>query len=321
MTGVNLAKSVMELEAEAIQSAASRLDGNLVHAVEIILRHRGKVVISGLGKSGLIGQKIAATLCSTGTPTVYMHPAEALHGDLGVYSPGDPTIFLSKSGNTVELVKLVPTLREFQSPIIGILGNTSSSLSKVVDVVLDAAVHREADPCNIAPTSSAIVALAMGDALCCALMKARNFTLDDFAKFHPGGELGRTLLTRVRDVFHGDSCFANVRRESSLKEVVVAMTQCPLGAACVTGNDSVLEGLITDGDLRRALQEHDDIRGLSAEQIMTRSPVSISPDARLQEALLLMEKRASQISVLPVVDQANRCLGLLRIHDIYNPAN
>ncbi|MBA4147195.1 MAG: KpsF/GutQ family sugar-phosphate isomerase [Verrucomicrobia bacterium] len=317
---VSLARSVMEVEAEAIQSAAGRLDGNLIEAVELILAHRGKVIVSGLGKSGLIGQKIAATLCSTGTPAVYMHPAEALHGDLGVYSPGDPTILLSKSGSTVELVRLVPTLRQFQSPIIGILGSTTCALSTAVDVVLDASVHCEADPCNIAPTSSAIVALALGDALCCALMKARNFTLDDFARFHPGGQLGRTLLAKVREVFHGKACVATVRRDSTLKEVVVAMTKFPLGAACVAGAGEVLEGIITDGDLRRALQEHDDIRGLRAEQIMTRNPISISPDARLNEALRLMENRPSQISVLPVVDRENRCLGLLRIHDIYNPA-
>ncbi len=314
------AHDTMKCESEAIQSASTRLDENFLQAVEIILAHSGKVVVSGLGKSGLVAQKIVATFCSTGTPAVYLHPSEALHGDLGVYEAGDPSILISKSGTTAELVRLVPVLREFQSPLIGLLGNPTSKLATQMDAVLDASVSCEADPCNIAPTNSAIVALALGDALCCALMKARDFTLDDFARVHPGGQLGRNLLMKVRDVFHVRQCVACVSSRNTVKEVVLAMTTFPLGAACVIGKNETLEGLITDGDLRRALQAHDDIRALCAGEIMTQKPVFISPDAPLNAALQLMENRPSQISVLPVVDANNHCLGLLRIHDIYGPA-
>lgn len=312
-----LARSTMEAEADAIRVAASRLDGNLARAVEIILSHAGKVIVSGLGKSGLVGQKIVATLCSTGTPAVFLHPTEALHGDLGVYEPADPTILISKSGTNAELIRLVPMLRQFESPLIGLFGNTNCPLAGQMDALLDASVGCEADPCNIAPTNSAVVAMALGDALASALMRAKNFTVDDFAKFHAGGQLGRNLLLHVEDVFHAREAVACVNGADSAKTVVVAMSQYPLGAACVVARDGQLDGIITDGDLRRALQRHDDIRTLVAADIMTRSPVSIFPRAKLREALQLMELRPSQISVLPVVDQENRCLGLIRIHDIY----
>ena len=294
-----------------------RLDGSLERALDVILARPGKVVVSGLGKSGLIGQKIAATLCSTGTSAVFLHPSDALHGDLGVYSPGDVTILISKSGATAELVRLVPILREFRSPLIGILGNLRSPLGSLVDVALDGSVATEADPCNIVPTSSAVVALSLGDALASALMVARKFTLEDYARLHPGGQLGRNLLLKVRDVMHQGEAVAWVRSHQTLKEVVIEMTRHPLGAACVVANGNTLEGLVTDGDLRRALQELDDIRTVKAEDIMCRRPTSVHPDAALREALQLMEDRPSQISILPVIDDDARCLGLIRIHDIY----
>ena len=315
-----LARAAMLAEAEAIQSAAARLDENLLKAAELILAHTGKVVVTGLGKSGLVGQKIVATLCSTGTPAVFLHPAEALHGDLGVYEPGDPTILLSKSGATAELLRLVPMLQQFESPLIGILGNTTSPLAAQMNVVLDGSVRCEADPCNVAPTSSAVVSMALGDALASALMQARNFTVEDFARYHAGGQLGRNLLLTVRDACHGLPKIACVNADAPVKEVVMAMTRFPLGAACVVDREGVLAGLITDGDLRRVLQEHDDIRGLRAGQVMTRSPITVAPHTRLKEALQLMEDRPAQISVLSVTDSARRCLGLIRIHDIYNPA-
>lgn len=313
---LSLARSVMLAEAEAIKSVASRLDGSLTKAVELILAHSGKVIVTGVGKSGLVGQKIVATLCSTGTPSVFLHPADAMHGDLGVYEPGDPTILLSKSGSTNELVQLVPRLRQFNSPLIGILGNKSSALATQMDVVLDAVVEREADPCNIAPTSSAIVSMALGDALASALMQAKHFTVDDFAKFHSGGQLGRNLLLVAADVLNPRDRVACVNETSSLKDVVIAMTQFPLGAACVLEGNN-LAGLITDGDLRRALKNFDDIRALKARDVMTRAPVTIGPKTKLREALSLMENRPMQISVLPVVDSENQCLGMVRIHDIY----
>jgi arabinose-5-phosphate isomerase len=312
------ARKGMQIEAEAVNRAARRLDGNLSCAVELILAHTGKLVVTGLGKSGLVARKIVATLCSTGTPAVFLHAAEASHGDLGLYSPGDPTLMVSKSGNSFELLQLIPFLRQLPSSRIGIIGNMSSPLAAEMDVLLDASVEREADPDNLAPTASSSVALALGHALAVALMGARNFNAGDFERFHPGGHLGRSLRLTVREVMHGRDELAWAHPEDSLKQVVIAMTRYPHGAACILDAAQRLCGLITDGDVRRALEAHDDIRSLRASQVMTAHPASIDPDARLQEALRLMEDRPSQISVLPVVDRTSgACLGLLRLHDIY----
>ena len=311
------ARQAMAIEAEAIQTAAQRLDGSLLKAVEILARHNGKIVITGVGKSGLVGQKIAATLCSTGTPAIFLHAAEAVHGDLGVYAPGDPTILISKSGASVELVRLIPVLRQFESGLVGILGNLNSTLAAMVDVALDGRVGREADPLNLAPTASSTVALAIGDALASALMQARGFEQQDFARYHPAGMLGRVLLMHVYDVMHAASQVARVKLDDNLRQVVIEMTRYPLGAACVADEAGRLLGLITDGDVRRALQKHEDIRELRAQDVMTQHPITIAPTASLREAADQMENRPSQLSVLPVVDQDGQALGLLRIHDIY----
>lgn len=307
----------MRIEAESIARAAERLDGELVRAVELILAHPGKVVVTGIGKSGHIARKIVATLCSTGTAAVFLHPAEAAHGDLGIYTPGDPTIVISKNGASSELQSLVPMLRQFRSPLVGILGNAHSPLGAEVDVLLDASVEREADPHNLAPTASAVTALALGHALAIALMCARNFTPEEFGKFHPGGQLGRNLRLSVREAMHGADEVAFVAPGAALKDVIIAMTRKPMGGACVVAEAGVLAGFITDGDLRRALTNHDDIRGLTAAEAMTARPVTIGPEATLGQALELMERRRSQISVLPVVDGDGRALGVVRIHDIY----
>jgi arabinose-5-phosphate isomerase len=315
---VEAAQRAMEIEADAVARAARRLDGNLTCALELILAHPGKLVVTGLGKSGHVARKIVATLCGTGTPAVFLHAAEAAHGDLGLYSPGDPTLMVSKSGNTLELLQLIPFLRELPSRRIGILGNPAAPLASEMDVVLDASVEREADPDNLAPTASATVALSLGHALAVALMRARNFGVEDFGRVHPGGHLGRSLRLTVREVMHGREEVAWARPEDSLKQVVIAMTHWPHGAACVVDESRRLIGLITDGDVRRALQAHDDIRGLVASAVMTVNPSTVAPEARLQDALRLMEDRPSQISVLPVVDPATGvCLGLVRLHDIY----
>jgi len=311
------AQSAMEIEAQAIARAAGRLDGSLISAVELILAHPGKVVVTGIGKSGHIARKMAATLCSTGTAAVFLHPADAVHGDLGIYTPGDPTVLISKNGASRELLALAPLLRDFHSPLIGILGSPASPLAGQVDVLLDASVEREADAHNLAPTASAVTALAIGHALAIALMAARHFTPEAFGRFHPGGQLGRNLRCLVREAMHGGDAAAMVPPDASLKEVIVAMTARPLGGACVVTNGGLLAGFITDGDLRRALAAHDDIRGLSAADAMTRTPVTVGPFATLGAALELMERRQSQISVLPVVDEAGRALGLIRLHDIY----
>lgn len=311
------ARAAIEIESASLAQAACRLDGELIRAVDLILAHPGKVVITGIGKSGHIARKMVATLCSTGTASVFLHPAEAVHGDLGIYTPGDPTVLISRDGTSSELLALVPMLREFRSPLIGILGKKTSPLAAELDVLLDASVEREADPNNLAPTASAATAMAIGDALAIALMRARNFTPEEFGRFHPGGQIGRNLRLCVSEAMHGLSEIAVVSSAATLKEVILAMTQHPWGAACVVSSAGLLEGLITDGDLRRALTTHDDIRGLKAESVMTRSPVSIDPGTTLADALEKMEDRASQISVLPVVSAAGRALGLLRLHDIY----
>jgi arabinose-5-phosphate isomerase len=307
----------MEIEAAAITAAACRLDDRLIRAVELILVNPGKVVATGIGKSGHIARKIVATLCSTGTAAVFLHPAEAVHGDLGIYTPGDPTLLISKNGSSAELLALVPLLRQFRSPLIGILGGSASPLAAQMDVLLDASVEREADPHNLAPTASAIAALSMGHALAIALMCARRFTPEEFGRFHPGGQLGRNLRLSVAEVMHGREESARVAPEAPLRDVIIAMTRQPLGGACVVAPDGSLIGFLTDGDLRRALTAHDDIRTLSAGDVMTAAPVTIGPEASLGEALERMERRPSQISVLPVVDDAGKALGILRLHDIF----
>ncbi len=316
---VRAGREVMETEAKAVLAAAQRLDQQFLRAVESILAHRGKVVVTALGKSGRVGEKLAATLSSTGTPAVFLHPVEASHGDLGIYHRGDPTILISKSGTTSELLRLVPLLRELGSPLIGILGNVTSPLARCADIVLDASIQAEADPHNLTPSASSSVALALGDALAIALMSARRFMPEDFARNHPGGQLGRNLHLSVLEVMKVDDQIAWAVAGDPLKQVIIAMTQRPMGAACIVSDGRKLVGLVTDGDLRRALQIHDDIRGLSAGDVMTRNPVTIRPDATLHDALQVMENRPSQISVLPVADPATgRCLGLLRLHDIYH---
>ena len=309
-------RTSMEAEAEAITCAARRIDDQFMSAVRLIQRHPGKIVVTGLGKSGFVAQKLAATLCSTGTPAAFLHPVDALHGDVGIYAVGDPTIVLSKSGTTLELLRLIPVLRGLDSPLIGIVGNRTSPLGREVDILLDASVRAEADPYNLVPTASSAVATALGDALALAVRQARNLTPEDFAQLHPAGQLGRNLRVTVRQVMHHSDEVAWATAESSMKAVILAMNRYPLGAACVKGDDGGLQGLITDGDLRRALQMNDDIREVKAGDLMTIHPVTVSPDTTLQEALRLMEDRPSQISVLPVVE-ANRCLGLVRLHDLY----
>jgi len=311
------ARKAVEIESASLAEAAKRLDEELIRAVDLILEHPGKVVVTGIGKSGHIARKLVATLCSTGTAAVFLHPAEAVHGDLGIYTPGDPTVLISKQGASSELIKLVPLLHEFRSPLIGILGSRTSPLAARMDVVLDASVEREADPNNLAPTASAVTALAVGHALAIALMSARGFTAEEFGRFHPGGQLGRNLRLPVCKAMHEIGETAVVAPGTPLKEVIIAMTERPLGGACVVDAGGKLAGLITDGDLRRALTNHDDVRTLRAEEVMTVKPVSIGPNATLSEALERMERRPSQISVLPVVDEDGHAVGLLRLHDVY----
>ncbi len=309
----------METEARAILAASQKLDGNLTRAVDLILARPGKLILTGIGKSGHVGRKLAATFQSTGTPAVFLHASEASHGDLGLCQPSDTALFLSKSGATRELLEITPAIEALGVPRIGILGNLASPLAQRMDIVLDGSVTREADPGGFTPTSSAAVALALGHALAIALMQARGFTGEQFLHLHGGGQLGRNLRLRVEEVMHVQGEVAWVPGDASLKQLVIELSRHPLGAACVVAQDHTLLGLVTDGDIRRAFELHDDIRALSARDVMTKSPTTISPQALLHDALCLMEDRPSQISVLPVVEPGTRrCLGLIRLHDIYH---
>ncbi len=314
------AEASLQAETEALQALKGRLNGDFSKAVALLTGHNGKVITCGMGKSGHIAQKIAATFCSTGTPAVFLHAAEARHGDLGIYHPGDPTILISKSGSTTEMLHLIPVLKDFASPIIAIVGNVNSEIARVADAVLDGSVAREADPLNLAPTASALCALAWGDALAAALEVAKGFHGEDFAKLHPAGQLGRNLLNRVEDVMKTTGEVAWIAPTATLREVVIALTHYPQGACCVVDDAHRLLGIITDGDIRRMLERTEDFHGITAADIMTADPVTITRDAPLADALKLMEDRPRQIYVLPVLIEKNgSCCGLLRLHDVYQP--
>lgn len=310
------AKQVLLFESQQIQRAIALLDQQFDNAVDSILQCTGKVVVCGIGKSGSIAQKVTATLCSTGTQAVFLHAAEAIHGDLGIYSRGDVVIFFSKSGSTPEMVQLIPFFKECYSKIISITGNIDSPIAKQSDFVINASVEREADTLNLAPTASSTVALALGDALAVALMHAKGFGEQDFARLHPGGQLGKNLLLKVQDVMHTTEHIAVVNSNTSFRELIIAMTRHNLGAACVMDNAGNFAGLITDGDVRRALINSADINTIALSEIITAQPVSVTSDAPLKMAVDLMENRSSQLSVLPVLD-AGILKGLIRIHDIY----
>ncbi len=313
---ISVGAEVLKCEANSILSAVSMLDENFARAVNVILNHKGKLMVCGVGKSGLVGQKIAATLSSTGSSAVFMHACDALHGDLGVYEAGDPTLLISNSGATAECVRLIPFLKKFNSTIIALIGNLDSPMGRDCDIILNASSNGEADPIGIVPTNSTTLALAMGDALACALMKARGFTKEDFAKYHPAGQLGRNLLLVVNDVMSKLEHCALVGLDASARDVVIAMTEKPLGAAAIVDGDNKILGLITDGDIRRMLRDVSNIDSVKASDIMTKSPICIASSASLSDAVKLMEERKSKLSVLPVVDDGI-LKGLIRLHDIY----
>ena len=315
---IEVGKQVLDAEADALRVMRDVLDENFARAVEILYSAESKVVISGVGKSGLVGQKIAATLCSTGTPAIFLHSADAVHGDLGICRLGDPVVLISKSGTTSEVVRLLPILQKMGAKIVAIVANKNSPLAEKSDVVLDIGVKTEADPIGIVPTTSTTLQLAMGDALASALMRKRHFGEKDFAKFHPAGQLGRNLLLTVKDVMHPTGKIALVPADASLRDTVVAMTAFPHGAAIVADAAGALLGIITDGDLRRALHKYENLGGVSAKELMTSKPVCAFETMSLGDAARVMEDRPSQISVLPVLDApGGKVAGLIRIHDIY----
>ena len=314
----SIASEVLKQEGQELLDAADRIAESVVKSSDIISNHSGKVVLCGMGKSGLIAQKIAATLCSIGNKAVFLHAAEAVHGDLGIYAPGDPTILISKSGATEEMLRLIPILKEFNSPLIGILGNMKSPLVRQMDVVLDASVKKEADPLGIVPTSSTTLTLAIGDAMVGVLMSQGDFKQDDFARLHPAGDLGRRLRLIVENIMQSIKDVAIVSKNDNLRKVVIEMTEKPQGAALVVDGTTKLIGIVTEGDLRRALADGKDIDKIVVIDLMTPNPIAININSPLKEAIILMEDRKSQISVLPVVkNDGKTCAGLLRLHDIY----
>lgn len=310
-----VARRVIDIESQAIADLDGRINGQFVAAVELLLRATGRVVVTGIGKSGHIARKIAATFASTGTPAFFVHPAEASHGDLGMITRHDVLLALSNSGETDELLTILPAVKRLGIPHIAMTGNPESRLGKLADIHLDVSVRQEACPLNLAPTASTTVALVMGDALAVALLEARGFTADDFAATHPAGQLGRRLLVHIRDVMHTGADLPRVGPQATVSQALVEMTRARLGLTAVVDAQDHLLGVFTDGDLRRALDDtRVDIRVTAVEQLMTRGGKRIGADKLAIEAARIMEE--CQVNALLVVDAQQRVVGALNFHDL-----
>lgn len=312
---------LLRAESEAIAKAAARLQAAEIDRVLSILRScKGKIVLLGVGKSGIIAQKIAATMTSSGTAAIHLHPSDALHGGLGILNSDDVVMMLSNSGETSELLELLPYIKRREVPLVAIVGRLKSTIARRADAVLDASVDQEACPLNLAPTTSTTVALAFGDALAMTLMRAKGLTEDDFASNHPAGQLGKRLTLRVADLMHSGSENPTIGNDASWMDIVSTISQYGLGAVNVVDDEGKLMGIVTDGDLRRSLQRVGprdfSFANLKCDELMTRNPVVTSPETLAFEALRLMEDRPSQINVLPVVEPNGMCVGLIRLHDI-----
>jgi len=314
---MNLARGrhVLEIEAKAILALVDRLDERFERAVGLMDRCRGRVVVTGMGKSGIIGRKIASTLASIGVPSLFLHPAEGIHGDLGMVSRGDLVLALSHSGETEELLKILPAIKRLGVPLISLTGNLDSMLAKNSDVVLDVSVAEEACPLSLAPTASTTAALALGDALAMALLEHKGVKPEDFARYHPGGSLGKRLLLSVEDLMHRGSDIPKVRPTTALKEVIYEISSKKLGVTTVVDDADRLRGIVTDGDLRRVLEKGgNDLLERSAEAVMTRDPKVIARSALAAEAVGQMERYS--ITVLVVTDAERRVEGVIHLHDL-----
>ena len=311
-----LARDVLATEAKAIAELSMRLGDAFVAAVDLILHCRGRVVVSGIGKSGHIARKLAATLASTGTPAFFVHPAEASHGDLGMITPDDVVVMLSNSGETDELVLLTPHLKRQGAKIVALTGNEHSSLAQAADVHIDVAVDAEACPLGLAPTASTTATLALGDALALALLDARGFSVEDFARSHPGGPLGRRLLTRVRDVMVSGDALPVVAIDATLAQAIVTMSGKGMGMTAVVDDAGRVAGVFTDGDLRRCLDRRRDIADAHVAEVMTRTPRTIGPDRLAIDCVDLMEA-TPKVTVLLVADDEGRLVGALHLHDLF----
>ena len=310
MNHLAIAKEALIAQAQAVTQMADRLNGEFQSAVELLLGCKGRTVVCGMGKSGLIGQKMVATFASTGTPSFFLHPAEAFHGDLGMLKPIDVLILISYSGETEELIKLIPSLKSFGNKIIAMTGNGKSTLAKHADIWLDISVEREVCPNNLAPTTSTLATMAMGDALAVAIIEAIQFKPMDFARYHPGGSLGRKLLTRVSDVMHSPAPI--VSPATSFHDCLLVMTESRMGLTVVL-DQGVLVGIVTDGDLRRALLQNQGVTGSTVDQFMTRNPHTIREESHLSEAEAYMIDK--KIRALAVTNHANEIVGVVEIFD------
>ncbi|MBL0225550.1 MAG: KpsF/GutQ family sugar-phosphate isomerase [Geobacteraceae bacterium] len=310
------AKRVIQVEADALQAMATRIDASFERAVDLILASKGRVVVSGMGKSGLIGQKIASTMASTGTPALFLHPAEGIHGDLGMIMTGDVVIAISNSGETEEMLRILPAIKRIGAHVVAMTSNGSSTLARSSDVFLDVSVKEEACPLGLAPTASTTAALAMGDALAVALLVQRGFRAEDFAIFHPGGSLGKKLLLRVEDLMHAGDAVPLVSEDTLMKEALFIITAKGLGVTGVTSADGALRGVITDGDLRRALEKGYDILGQRAAELMKLNPRRIKRHELAAAALQVME-HYSITSLFVFEDDSDPApCGIVHLHDI-----
>ena len=309
-----LARQVLTIEADAVRRLTDRIDDQFEQAMAIVLNCKGRVVVTGMGKSGHIARKIAATLASTGTPAFFLHPGEASHGDLGMITQDDVVVALSNSGESAEITTILPLIKRRGAKLVGMSGNPASTLARESDAHLNTAVDKEACPHNLAPTASTTAALAMGDALAIALLDARGFTQEDFARTHPGGSLGRRLLVHVRDVMHGGEKLPVVSESASLKDALLEMTRKGLGMTAIVDGAGRLSGVFTDGDLRRTLEKSIDVHAAKVADLMTRNPKTIGPDQLAVAAVERMQKL--KINGLLVVDAERKLVGALNMHDL-----
>ena len=314
---IEQAQKVLAVEAQAIERLIPRIDEHFIKAIELLLDCKGRVIVTGMGKSGLVGKKIAATLASTGTPSFFLHPAEGIHGDLGMVTAGDVVISLSNSGETTEVVSILPIIKRIGASIIAMCGNSQSTMALNADVFIDVSVAEEACPLGLAPTASTTATLAMGDAIAVVLLSKRKFTPEDFALFHPGGSLGRKLLLTVENVMHSGEDNPIVSAETNVKEALFVMTSKGLGATAVVDQSGCLLGILTDGDIRRGLETGHQFLEESVVNIMTKTPKTITADKLAAAALSIMEKNKPRpITVLPVVDKNNFVIGIVHLTDL-----
>jgi arabinose-5-phosphate isomerase len=313
---IKIAQETFQTEAEALQAMSARLDQSFLDAIEVILSTKGKLIVTGVGKSGLVGAKMAATFASTGTSSFFLHPTEALHGDLGMIGKEDTLLAISSSGESEELTKILPHIKRFDIPLIGLTGNADSSLAHYSDVWLDISVEKEACPLNIAPTTSTTLTMALGDAMAVALMKKRGFKQEDFASFHPGGSLGKKLFVKIKDLMRTES-LPVIKSNTPLKEAIVAMSEGKLGTVLIVDEDDRFTALLSDGDLRRALMHKNFSLEQPAITYATQHPKSYSNTELLaSEALEIIENE--RIQLLPITNETGKLTGVLHIHDLVN---